>query len=174
MGPCTSTGPSSVTVTWRRTGSVGTPGSNDHEFLVALPGFDESAGFEHGGTQAHNGAKGHRAAGEHLGLQAGAGKVAEGDAVVTHGGVDKQHHAPRREENGSFGADAVQHDTSVDATIPAASDPMSGQYGRSRRDVGRIGQDEVVVLACHRFAQVAAPHGARNTAQAAVEPGGYH
>lgn len=82
MNPCTSTGPSSVRMTRRRTGSGDTSCSDDHEFLLALPRLDEPAGFERGGAWAHDRAEGHHAAGEDLGVQARVGEVAESGIVI--------------------------------------------------------------------------------------------
>jgi hypothetical protein len=69
MGPCTNTGPSSVSMTRRRSGSVHTAGSDNHKLLLTLSGFDQSAGFEHGGPGVHDRTEGHRAPGQHLSLQ---------------------------------------------------------------------------------------------------------
>jgi hypothetical protein len=54
-------------VTWRRTGSAGTSGSDYHQLLVALPRLYEAASFEHGRAKPHYRAERHRRAGEDLG-----------------------------------------------------------------------------------------------------------
>ncbi len=169
-GPRTSTGSLSVSMTQRRFCQTSTMGSDDHQFFLALPGFDQSSGFEHGGPGAHDRAERHRAPGDNLGLQPGVSKALEGDVLVAQCGMDHQDHPLWSEQIGSFGAEAIHDQSPVQAPVPAAADPVPRQRIVGSRNVGRVGQDEIELLAGYRPTQVPPAHCARHPTQTAVKP----
>jgi hypothetical protein len=86
--------------------------------------------------------------------------------------MDDQHYPIRGEQAGRSGTEPVQHGAAVETTIPGPADPVPAHHVGGGGNVGRVGQDEVKVLACYWSEQVAAMHRATDTVDPAVDPGG--
>jgi hypothetical protein len=84
--------------------------------------------------------------------------------------VHHEQHPARAQVARRGVADAVQQGTAVAARVPRARDAAGGKTIRLGRDVRRVGDDRVELLAGDRLEQIAAPGSDAGAVQGSVQP----
>jgi len=147
------------------------PGADDDELLGAHAGGDEAAILEQGSPGGEYRAERVRAPGHDVDGEPVGGKAAHRLIDPVERRVHQQQAAAGSEQRGRLVADTVEDHPAVAPPVPRACCPVLGQPVGGRRDVGRVGDDDVEALAGDRAAEVPAADSHSAPPQVGVEPG---